>query len=138
MWSESKFMNKLKEIKTHKAPKSVSSYSQAVVAGNFIFCSGQIGLNPKTNILVKGGTEKETKQVLRNLGNVLKAADLDFKDVVRVDVFLTNMNDFTKVNEIYANFFKSDPKPARQTVGVSKLPKEASIEISCIAYKGEK
>lgn len=127
-------MNKLKEIKTQKVPVAIGPYSQAVVAGNFIFCSGQIGLKPKTNSLVKDGIEKETRQILKNIGNILKAAGCNFKDVVRVDMFLINIDDFTKVNEIYATFFQSDPKPARQTIEVSKLPKGASIEISCLAY----
>lgn len=130
-------MNKLKEIKTQKVPSAAGPYSQAVVAGNFVFCSGQIGLNPKTNTVVKGGTEKEAKQALKNIGNVLKAAGCNFKDVVRVDIFLANIDDFVKVNEVYATFFTNDPKPARQTVEVSKLPKGATIEISCIAYVGE-
>ncbi len=127
-------MNKLQDINTNKAPKAVGPYSQAIRADRFIFCSGQIGLDPKTNILVKGGIEKETEQVLKNLSKVLKATGLNFKNVVRCDIFIKNMGDFAKVNEIYEKYFSSNPKPARQTVEVSNLPKNALIEISCIAY----
>lgn len=125
-------MNKL--IKSLKAPNPVGPYSQAVLAGNFLFCSGQIGINPKTNELVKGGVEKETKQALKNLSAVLSAAGVKLDDVVRTDIFLADINDFPKVNAIYASFFTKEPKPARQTVAAS-LPKNARIEISCIAYK---
>lgn len=127
-------MKKLKQIKTKNAPAAVGPYSQAVKAGEFIFCSGQIGLDPKTNNLATGGVEKETKQVLKNLSQVLKAGGSSFKDVVRADIFLTDMNDFSKVNEIYAGYFTDEPKPTRQTVAVAALPKGAKIEISCIAY----
>ncbi len=132
------FMNKLQDINTNKAPKAVGPYSQAIRANRFIFCSGQIGLDPKTNILVKGGIEKETEQVLKNLSAVLESVNLKLNNVVRVDIFLTNIKDFAKVNEVYATYFKSDPKPARQTIEVSNLPKEAHIELSCIAYQGRK
>ncbi|MDO8591343.1 MAG: RidA family protein [bacterium] len=128
----------LKEVKTNKAPLAVGPYSQAVVAGDFVFCSGQIGLDPKTNEFVSGGTLKQTQQVLANLGNVLKASGCDFKDVVRADVFLQDMDDFAAVNEVYSTFFASGPKPARQTVEVSRLPKGAHVEISAVAYKAEK
>jgi 2-iminobutanoate/2-iminopropanoate deaminase len=124
-----------KRINTDKAPKSAGPYSQAIKAGNFVFCSGQIGLNPKTNQLVTGGVEKETKQTLKNLLEVLKASKLSFKNVVKSEIFLTDIKNFEKVNKIYGEFFLKDPKPARVTVEVSNLPKGASIEISCIAYE---
>lgn len=124
---------KLKQLNSKNSPKAVGPYSQAIKAGNFVFCSGQIGLDPKTNSLVDGAIEEETKQTLNNLKEVLKAAKLSLKDVVRVDIFITDIEHFSKVNEIYGKYFIHDPKPARQTVEVSKLPKEANIEISCIA-----
>ena len=129
-------MKKLQQINTVTAPKAVGPYSQAIKVDKFVFCSGQIGLEPKTNTLVEGGVEKEAEQTLKNLSAVLEAAGLSFKNVIRTDIFLTNINDFSKVNEIYGKHFSKDPKPARQTVEVSKLPKGANIEVSCIAYKG--
>lgn len=128
----------LKEVKTSKAPLAVGPYSQAVVADSFVFCSGQIGLDPKTSELVSGGSVEQARQTLNNLGSVLKASGCDFKDVVRVDLFLKNMNDFTVVNEVYGSYFTESPKPARQTVEVSRLPKGALVEISAIAYKAGK
>src|SRR3989344_8365781 len=131
-------MKEFKEIKTDKVPVAVGPYSQAIAAGDFVFCSVQIGLDPGTGDLVGSDLSDQTRQALTNLNNVLAAAGLGFKDVVRTDIFLTNMNDFSTVNEIYASFFQSDPKPARQTVCVTSLPKGAKIEISAIAYLGEK
>lgn len=124
------------EIKSKNVPAAAGPYSQAVKAGNFIFCSGQIGLNPKTNTLA-AGVENQTKQSIKNLLAVLKAADASLNNVVRCDIFLVNIANFAKVNEIYGKFFDKNPKPARQTVEVSNLPKGALIEISCIAYLGE-
>lgn len=124
----------MKKINSKNAPAAIGPYSQAIDVGNFVFCSGQIGLNPKTNLLVKGGIEKETEQALKNLSVILKAAKLSFKSVVRVEICITDMENFARVNNIYAKFFVSNPKPARQTIGVSSLPKRANIEISCIAY----
>ena len=98
-----------------------------------MFCSGQIGLDPKTQDLVNGGIEQETHQVMKNLAAVLKQAHYTFEHVVRCDIFLTELADFQIVNEIYGSYFKQEVKPSRQTVEVSKLPKGASIEISCIA-----
>lgn len=124
----------MNEITTDKAPKAVGPYSQAIVAGSFIFCSGQIGLDPQTGNLAEG-IKNQTKQVLENLSAVLEAESLNFKDVVKSEIFITNIADFTIVNEIYSRYFVSDPKPSRITVEVSNLPKGALIEISCIAYK---
>lgn len=125
----------MKKIDSKNAPTAAGPYSQAVKAGNFVFFSGQIGLDPKTNLLVKGGIEKETEQILKNLSEVIKAAKLNFKNIVKAEIFITDMNNFAKVNAVYADFFNHDPKPARQTIGVASLPKGASIEVSCIAYK---
>jgi 2-iminobutanoate/2-iminopropanoate deaminase len=121
-----------KIIRTNKAPAALGPYSQAVVANNFIFCSGQIGINPKTGNLAEGIGE-QTKQALQNLNEVLIAAGANPDSVVKTTIYLKNMEDFTIVNTIYANFFK-DHKPARATVEISSLPKEALIEIEAIAH----
>lgn len=125
------------EVNTDKAPAAVGPYSQALIVDNLVFSSGQIGLNPNSNALVHG-IEGQTKQVLKNLENILQAAGCSLKDVIRVDVFLTNMDDFSVVNKIYESFFGNEPRPARQTVEVSALPKRAMIEISAIAYRHNK
>lgn len=131
--------NTLKKIETDKAPQPVGPYSQAILAGGFLYAAGQIGLNPQTNQLVEGGIEEETKQVLENLKEVLSQTNLNLSDVVRTDIFVKDIKDFTKVNEIYTSYFTNNPQPARQTVEVSNLPKGALVEISCIAYlKGKK
>lgn len=122
------------EIKTEKAPKAVGPYSQAVVCDNLIFCAGQIGINPETGNLVEGGIEEQTQQVLENLTAVLEAGGSRIENVLRTEIFIANMDDYTKVNDIYGLTFKDAPKPARATVEVSKLPKGALIEISCIAH----
>lgn len=126
---------KKQEIQTKKAPKAIGPYSQAISVNGFIFCSGQIGIDPLTGILVKGGIEKETKQVLSNLGEVLKAGKMNFGNVVKSEIYLKNIKDFEIVNKIYSEVFTDKIKPARVTVEVSKLPKDALVEISCIAYK---
>lgn len=123
---------KLKTIQTKKVP-AVGPYSQAVIAGNFIFCAGQIGIDFKTNTIVEG-IEKQTHQVLQNLQEVLKAAGTDINHVVKTTMYLTNINDFTKVNEIYATYFTKN-KPARSTVEVNHLPKGVLIEIDAVAVK---
>ncbi len=125
---------KTKEINSKLAPKAIGPYSQAVIAGDLIFCSGQIGINPKNGELATG-IRSQTKQALNNLFEVLKTASADFADILKVEIFLTNIDDFTKVNEIYSTFFTKNPKPARVTVEVSKLPKNALIEIACIALR---
>lgn len=120
-------------ITTEKAPKAVGPYSQAIKFENLVFCSGQIGLDPKTNNLVEG-IENQTLQVLKNLSEVLEAAGSSKEKVLKVDIFLANMSDYIKVNEIYGNFFNIEVKPARVTVAAAKLPKDALIEISFIAH----
>ena len=124
------------EIHSEGAPKPVGSYSQAIRIGNLVFCAGQIGIDPKKNELVEGGVENEARRVLDNLNAVLDAAGLSFDEVVKTEVFVTNPDDFKKVNEIYSTYFKKDPKPARQSVCVAALPKNAKVEISCIASLG--
>ena len=125
----------LKQILSQKAPKAIGPYSQAIKAGNFIFCSGQIALSPETGEIVSNDVTKQTRQILKNLKEVLKGAGANFKNVVRTDIFVKNIKDFQTINEVYAEFFNFDPKPARQTVEVSALPKGALVEISCLAFK---
>jgi 2-iminobutanoate/2-iminopropanoate deaminase len=125
----------MKTIRTDKAPDAIGPYSQAVDAGALVFCSGQIAIDPATGVLVKGGIKEQTERVLKNLGEVLKASRAGFESVASVQVYLLDMNDFAAMNEIYGKNFITDPLPARATVQVSRLPKDALIEISCIAYR---
>lgn len=122
-----------KVIKSSNAPSAVGPYSQAIESKGFIFCSGQIGINPKTNLLVPG-IKNQTNQVMKNLGFVLKSAGSSYDEIVKVDIFLKDINDYVVVNEIYAKFFKINP-PARVTIEASNLPRNALVEISCIAQK---
>ena len=119
-------------IHTDHAPKAIGPYSQAIRAGDFVFCAGQAGLDPATGNLVSGGIEVETRRTLQNLAAVLEAAGTSLSRAVKTTVFLTDMNDFAKMNAIYAEFFPSNP-PARSTVQVSRLPKDACVEIEVIA-----
>lgn len=124
----------MKPVHTDKAPKAIGPYSQAVVAGDLVFCSGQIALEPSTGEFVKGGIKEQTEQIFKNLSEVLKAASSGLGSVASVNVYLRDMNDFKEMNDVYAATF-GEHKPARATVGVSSLPKNALIEISCIALK---
>jgi len=126
----------MKKVETNSAPKAVGPYSQAVVAGDFVFCSGQIAINPETGNLVEGGIVEQTNQVISNLEAVLKEAGVDLSKVVKTEVYLKNMADYVAMNDIYALRFATDPAPARATIEVSKLPKseEVLVEISCVAY----
>ena len=121
----------MKVISTNNAPKAIGPYSQGILANGFLFISGQIPLDEK-GTLVEGGIEAQAKQSLSNLKAILSACDLEFKDVVKTTIFLTNMSDFDAVNQIYANTF-GEHKPARSTIEVSKLPKGALVEIELIA-----
>jgi 2-iminobutanoate/2-iminopropanoate deaminase len=121
-----------KVIQTAMAPKAIGPYSQAIQAGGFLFLSGQIPLDPKTGELVKGDIRQQTRQVLENIKGVLDSEKLVMKDVVKVTIFLKNIGSFNEVNEVYATYFPSSP-PARSTVEVAKLPKDAEIEIEAIA-----
>ena len=121
----------MKYIHTDNAPAAIGPYSQAVVVNGFVYCSGQIGLDPKAGVLV-GGIEEQTKQALQNLKSVLMAADTDLEFVIKTTIFLKNMNDFTTVNDIYGKYFGGH-KPARATVEVSNLPKGALVEIEAVA-----
>jgi 2-iminobutanoate/2-iminopropanoate deaminase len=119
-------------IQTEKAPKAIGPYSQAIQAGNFLFLSGQIPLDPKTGELVKGDIRQQTQQVLENINGVLESQKLGMEDVVKVTIFLKDIGNFNQVNEVYATYFPSSP-PARSTVGVAKLPRDADIEIEAVA-----
>ncbi len=119
-------------VETTDAPKAIGPYSQAIIANGFVYVSGQIGRSLETGTLVDGGIEAETKQVLKNLEAVLKAANSDFDNVVKTNIFLADINDFDKVNEIYGSYLKA-PYPARSTVQVAKIPRNAKIEIEMIA-----
>lgn len=119
-------------ISTENAPGAIGPYSQAVKAGNMIFCSGQIPIDPKTGEFVSDDVAEQTEQVLRNLNAVLEAAGSSLNNVVKTTVFLADMNDFVVMNEVYARFF-SENKPARATVQAARLPKDARVEIDCIA-----
>ena len=119
-------------ISTENAPGAIGPYSQAVKTGNMIFCSGQIPIDPATGEFVSDNVAEQTEQVLKNLSQVLKAAESDLNNVVKTTVFLADMNDFGEMNEVYAKFF-SENKPARATVQAARLPKDARVEIDCIA-----
>lgn len=121
-----------KVVYTPQAPKPIGPYSQAVLAQNMLFVSGQIAIQSSSGNLVTGNIEDETTQVMINISEVLKAAGLGFGDVVKCTIFLKDMNNFPKVNEIYGQYFTESP-PARETVEVSRLPKDVNVEISCIA-----
>lgn len=120
-------------IQTTKAPAPIGPYNQAILVDNTLFTSGQIALNPKTMELVNRDIEMETTQVMKNLCEVLKAAGMDFADVVKTTIFLNDMEDFAKVNEIYGSYFDHKNAPARETVQVAALPKNVRVEISFIA-----
>ncbi len=126
-----------KVIATDRAPAAVGAYSQATVAGGWVFCSGQIGLDPDSGALVPGGVVAEAKQIMQNLGAVLEAAGGSFEDVVKCSIFLADMGDFGAVNEIYAATFEGMEPPARACVAVKTLPKNVQVEIEAIAYLGE-
>jgi 2-iminobutanoate/2-iminopropanoate deaminase len=121
-----------KAFSTDKAPAAIGPYSQAIKAGKFLFLSGQIPLDPATGQLVAGGIEPQTRQVFTNIGEILKAAGVSFEHVVSATVYVADMNDFAKVNEIYATYFTA-PAPARATVQVARLPKDSLVEIQVIA-----
>ena len=119
-------------VSTDSAPAAIGPYSQAIRAGSLLFVSGQVPIDPATGAIVDGDIAAQTRRVLQNLGAILEAAGLSFDHVVRTTVFLADMNDFAAMNEVYATCFTS-PAPARATVQVSRLPKDARIEIDVIA-----
>ncbi len=119
-------------ISTDQAPKAIGPYSQAMKAGHILYTSGQLGMDPTTGILVEGGVEAETRQALQNLAQILSASGTDLQSVLKTTVFLRDINDFTRMNTIYAEFFTDQP-PARSAVQVAALPKGAAVEIEAIA-----
>jgi len=119
-------------ITTSGAPKPVGVYSQAVKSGNFLFISGQIPLDPETGEIVSGDFKEQARRVLRNIMAILDASGMSAENVVKTNVYMTDLSNFSIVNEVYAEFFKSDP-PARAAVEVSRLPLNVEIEIECIA-----
>jgi 2-iminobutanoate/2-iminopropanoate deaminase len=119
-------------VSTEAAPSAIGPYSQAIRAGSLLFVSGQVPIDPATGAIVDGDIAAQTRRVLQNVGAILEAAGVSFDHVVRTTVFLTDMNDFAAMNEVYATCFTS-PAPARATVQVSRLPKDARIEIDVIA-----
>jgi 2-iminobutanoate/2-iminopropanoate deaminase len=119
-------------IKTQKAPLAIGPYSQAIRAENLLFLSGQISINPETNEFIDGDIEIQTEQVLKNIKAILEAGGSSLEDVVKVTIYLRNMEDFALVNKIYSKYFKKS-LPARACIEVSKLPKDAKIEIETIA-----
>lgn len=125
----------LAPVTTTEAPGAIGPYSQAIIAGGFLFASGQIPLDPKTGALVEGGIDAQTHQVLQNLGAVLKAAGLSFDRVVKTTVYLSDMANFPKVNEIYATYFGA-PAPARATIQAAALPRNVLVEIDLVALVG--
>lgn len=127
-------LNLKKAIHTNKAPQAIGPYSQAIDAGDFVFVSGQIPLDPETMEVVDGDIAKQTEQVMNNLDAILKEAGLSFKNVVKFTIYITNMEDFAVINEAYAKFLE-EPYPARATVEVSKLPKGVGVEMDVIAKK---
>lgn len=132
-------MQDRRAVSSPNAPAAIGPYSQAIVHAGLVWCSGQVALDPATKELVPGGIEEQTRQVLKNLGNVLAAAGTSFERVLKTTVFLQSMDDFAKMNAIYGAFFPvADPAgkgapPARATVEVAKLPKGALVEIDCVA-----
>ena len=123
---------KKKVVQTEKAPKAIGPYSQAIQAGDFLFLSGQVPLDPKTGELVKGDIGQQAKQVLENIKGVLESQRLGMEDVVKVTVFLKNIENFNQMNEIYSTYFPISP-PAISTVEVARLPRGVEIEIEAIA-----
>ncbi|WP_159020156.1 RidA family protein [Algibacter sp. L3A6] len=124
-----------KIITTTEAPAPIGPYNQAVLTGNTLYTSGQIAINPGTGELVLENIKTETTQVMNNLKAVLKAADMTFENVIKSTIFISNMDDFVNINEVYGSYFDDATAPARETVQVARLPKNVNVEISVIAIK---
>ena len=124
----------MKTIQTTKAPAATGPYSQAVEANAFVFASGQLGINPATGEFVEGDVQAQTRQALTNARAIMNEAGLDLNNVIKTTVFLSDMANFAAMNEIYAEFF-SEPYPARSAVAVKTLPKNALVEVECIAVR---
>lgn len=124
-----------KIITTKNAPAPIGPYSQAILVNDTLYLSGQIGLDPRLMKMVEGDIKKETEQVMENLKNVLEAAEMTFNHVIKSSIFLSDMEDFGEVNEVYGSYFLNETAPARETVAVRTLPKYVRVEISMIAVK---
>jgi 2-iminobutanoate/2-iminopropanoate deaminase len=122
-------------ITTDKAPAPLGPYNQAVLVGNILYTSGQIAINPESGALILDTIELETTQVMKNLEAVLEAADMNFENVIKSSIFISDMNNFAKINTIYGQYFNEATAPARETVEVANLPKFVNVEISVIAVK---
>ena len=122
-------------ITTDKAPAPIGPYNQAVLIGNTLYTSGQIALNPQTMELVLNDIKTETKQIMENMKAVLEAADMSFENVVKTSIFISDMNNFGQINEVYGSYFDEATAPARETVQVACLPKNVNVEISMIAVR---
>jgi|TARA_B110000196_G_scaffold292312_1_gene279834 2-iminobutanoate/2-iminopropanoate deaminase len=122
-----------KIINTKNAPAPIGPYNQAIKIDNMLFVSGQVAINPKNNELIQSSISDETDQVMKNLSAILEEADMDFRNVVKTTIFLSNMSYFNEVNNIYGSYLKKGQEPARETVAVRTLPKEVNVEISMIA-----
>jgi len=134
IWSKVKKIMAKEVVYSANAPDPIGPYSQAIKTGNMLFVSGQVAIQKSTGNLVTGNILDETHQVMKNLAEILKAGGMDFSNVAKSTIFLKDMNNFPKVNEVYGSYFKDMP-PARETVEVSRLPKDVNVEISCIAVK---
>lgn len=140
MWQKifSNFVNKSsfmkKTINTSNAPKALGPYSQGIMVNGMLFVSGQIPINPSTNELLKGDIQEQARQIMANILAILKEADMDFSNVVKTSIFLSDIHNFEKVNEVYGTYFKENP-PARECLQAALLPKNADVEISVIAVK---
>ena len=122
-----------KAINTNKAPLPVGPYNQAILVDKTLYISGQVALNPENNELIQGSIEDETIQIMKNIKSILNEAGLDFKNVVRSKIYLTDMNNFSKVNQVYGSYFEKNYEPARTTLEVSGLPLGVDVEIDMIA-----
>lgn len=129
-------MSQRKKISTPHAPAAIGPYSQAIVAGGFVHCSGQVALDPASGKIESDDVSKQAERALENLKGVLTAAGSDLTKVVRCTVYLVSMGDFAAVNAVYGRYFPGDAPPARSTVAVAALPREAKVEIDCVALAG--
>jgi 2-iminobutanoate/2-iminopropanoate deaminase len=121
-------------VTTPLAPAAIGPYSQGILVDDTLYVSGQIAIDPESGSMIEGSVEEETERVLDNVGAILQAASMSFEDVVRCEVFLADMDDYAQVNEVYARYFNEQP-PARQALEVATLPRDAQVEISCIAVR---
>ena len=121
-------------ISTSLAPDAIGPYSQAIRVGDFLFCSGQIPLDPKSMKVIEGGIREQTQRVMENIAGILKAAGMDFSNVIKATLFIVDMSQFQEVNEIYAQYFKGETLPVRSCVAVKALPKGVQVEIEVLAY----